>query len=47
MKRYPEHPQCAEETYVDFDSETQLWCLFGTESGFCYETYAKDYPFID
>jgi hypothetical protein len=26
--------------YVALDEETELWCVFGTESGFAYATYA-------
>jgi hypothetical protein len=34
--------------FVDFDSETNMWGVFGTESGFCYtlhhtEENARDY----
>lgn len=27
--------------YVDFDEETQMWGIFGTESGFCYTLHGS------
>ena len=26
--------------YADFDEESGMWCVFGTESGFAYYSYA-------
>ena len=31
-----------DELYVDWDDDSQLWCIFGTETGFCYGTYADE-----
>ena len=27
---------------VDFDTHTECWGIFGTESGFCYRTYSSE-----
>lgn len=35
-------PKPGEERYVDFDADTALWCVFGTESGFAYSSHASE-----
>ena len=37
-----------EEKYVDYDEDTQMWCVFGLNTGFAYASFfseqvAKDY----
>lgn len=28
--------------YADYDASSGLWCVFGTESGFAYGSYASE-----
>jgi hypothetical protein len=28
--------------YAAYDEESALWCVFGSESGFCYFTYMSE-----
>ena len=30
------------EFYAEYDDNCGLWCVFGTESGFCYSTYLDE-----
>jgi len=39
MKSYPNRPKSPEELYVDFDEETEMYGVFGTESGHCYKLF--------
>ena len=31
-----------EEKYVDFDTATGMWCVFGLESGHAYSSWASE-----
>jgi hypothetical protein len=41
-KTYNTRPITGEEKWVDFDSDTDCWGIFGLDSGFCYGTYASE-----
>ena len=28
--------------YAEYDEDTAFWCVFGTETGFCYGTYCGE-----
>ena len=30
------------EMYVDLDEDTDLWCVFGSESGFAYQAFSTE-----
>lgn len=38
---YPRKGKRGEFRYVDFDWEVNMWCIFGSASGFCYATYSN------
>lgn len=31
-----------EDRYVDYDEDTQMWCVFGLDSGFAYSSWADE-----
>ncbi len=35
-------PDCFEEKWVDFDTDTDCWGIFGLVSGFCYQLFASE-----
>lgn len=45
-KQYPK-PIVGEQKYVDFDEESQLWCVFGTDSGHAYSSSADKHQAED
>jgi hypothetical protein len=40
-KEYQQHPAYSEKKYVDWDEETETWCVFGEYSGFAYRNSAS------
>lgn len=42
MNKYKKiKPIKGEEKYVDLDEDTLLWCIFGSDSGFAYKSFAS------
>ena len=41
-KTFKISPTKGEERYVDFDYDSGLWCVLGTESGFVYSSHAAE-----
>ncbi len=41
FSKYPQRPNYKELKYVEFDEETGLWCIFGTDSGYTYKTHSN------
>lgn len=39
-KHYKTKPIAGEGKYVDFDDESMMYCVFGSDSGFAYASYA-------
>ncbi len=46
-KTYPKRPNYPEETYVDYDDDTGLWCVFGLDSGHAYSSHASEEAALD
>jgi hypothetical protein len=38
----PKNPHKKEEVYADYDEDTDMWCVFGSDSGFVYASYGSE-----